>query len=196
MESKETRIIDAGFALFLRHGYRKVSMSDIAEASQMSRPTLYASFPNKEAIFSGLVMRQLAHNETATAQRLPAVRGLAARLACLFDIWVLEPAASVIDSENGVDMMANCGSYAPEALAAIYAGLESHLVAVLAPAMHNNQTMSAADIAYILRVASTAIKASADNMPALRRVVASMITMAVATAQAGGEGQLPKAKAS
>jgi hypothetical protein len=40
-------------------------------------------------------------------------------------------------------------------------------------------------------VASTAIKASANSMPPLRRVVASMITMVVATAQAPAEHDKP-----
>lgn len=186
MDSKETHIIDAAFALFYRHGYRKVSMSDIAEASQMSRPTLYASFDNKEAIFAALVLRQRARNEAATAQRLPAADGLAARLACLFEIWVVEPAASVIDSPNGIDMMANCATYAATALSDIYASLEAHLAAVLAPAMHATAALSARDMAHILRVATTGIKASADNLPELRRVVAGMIAMAVATARGDG----------
>jgi AcrR family transcriptional regulator len=184
MDQKETRILDAAFALFYQHGYRKVTMSDIAEASQMSRPTLYTAFAGKEDIFGGLVARQRARCEEATRQRLPAATGLAAQLACLFEIWVVEPAASVIDSPNGIDMMANCGIYAPQALAAIYAALEAQLKVVLAGAMRSEHAMSAADLAYILRVATTATKASADNLPALRHVVAGMITMAVATVEA------------
>jgi AcrR family transcriptional regulator len=186
MNPKETRILDAAFSLFYQHGYRKVSMGEIASASQMSRPTLYASYAGKEAIFAALVERQCARNELATQQRLPetAGAGLAAQLACLFDIWVVEPSASVIDSPNGIDMMANCGVYAPQALAGMYAALEMHLASALAAAMRSERTMRAADIAYILRVATTAVKASADSLPDLRHVVAGMITMAVATANA------------
>jgi hypothetical protein len=99
----------------------------------------------------------------------------------------IRPAASVIDSPNGIDMMANCGSYAPDALAAIYARLEAHLAAVLAPAMREAGSMTAPEVAYILRVATTAIKASADNLPTLRQVVAGMITMAMATAAASAQ---------
>jgi len=183
MDSREEHIINTAFTLFYQHGYRKVSMSDIAGASQMSRPTLYAAFDNKEAIFAALVSRQRARNEVATGQRLPGATGLPAQLACLFDIWVLEPAASVMDSPNGIDMMANCATYAAGALADMYASLEAHLAAALAAAMRDRQAMGAADMAYILRVATTGIKASADNLPDLRRVVAGMITMAVATVQ-------------
>jgi AcrR family transcriptional regulator len=184
MDPKHARILDAAFALFYQHGYRKVSMSEIAQASQMSRPTLYAAYAGKDDIFAGLVQRQQARCEEETGARLPAARGLAAQLACLFDIWVVEPAASVIDSPNGLDMLANCGVYAPAALAQIYAALEAHLARVLGSAMQHQEPMSAADIAYILRVATTAIKASADNMAELRHVVAGMITMAVATVAA------------
>ena len=105
---------------------------------------------------------------------------------CVADIFfsIRYAEASVIDAPNGIDMMANCGVYAPQALADIYSALEGHLATVLKAAMRSETTMRAADIAYILRVATTAIKASADSLPALRHVVAGMITMAVATVAA------------
>jgi AcrR family transcriptional regulator len=45
------RISDAATALFLRHGFDEVSVSEIAEAADVARPTVFAHFPRKEDLF-------------------------------------------------------------------------------------------------------------------------------------------------
>jgi AcrR family transcriptional regulator len=180
MQTKEDRIVDAAFELFYRHGYRKVSMSDVAEATQMSRPSLYASFANKEAIFAELVRRQCTRNLAETAARLHQANGLQQRLSCVFDIWLIEPVASVIDSQNATELLANCGEYAPQAVAELYEQMETQLVAVLEPEMSAKSTLPVRDIARILRLASTGIKTSTESLPELRRLVQGLIAMAAA----------------
>lgn len=177
--------MDAAFQLFLRHGYRKVGVGDIAEAAQMSRPSLYASFPNKEAIFSAMVRRQRDRCLAESGVRLRPGQDLATRLRHLFDIWVLEPTASVIGSENGIELLANCGDYAPQAQAEVYAQLEAQLKATLQPEVRAQAALSAADLAYILRLATTSLKASADNEADLRRLIGGLIAMTLATVGAG-----------
>lgn len=93
LDSKQARIMDAALQLFLRHGYRKVSMSDIAEAAQMSRPSLYAAFANKESVFAAQVQRQRMLCVAETERRVRSDQDLRTQLQHLFDIWVLEPVA-------------------------------------------------------------------------------------------------------
>ena len=45
------RISGAATALFLRHGFDQVSVSEIAEAADVARPTVFAHFPRKEDLF-------------------------------------------------------------------------------------------------------------------------------------------------
>lgn len=45
------RISDAATGLFLRHGFDQVSVSEIAEAADVARPTVFAHFPRKEDLF-------------------------------------------------------------------------------------------------------------------------------------------------
>jgi AcrR family transcriptional regulator len=45
------RIADTATALFLRHGFDEVSVSQIAEAADVARPTVFAHFPRKEDLF-------------------------------------------------------------------------------------------------------------------------------------------------
>jgi AcrR family transcriptional regulator len=56
-DEKTGRIIDAAAALFLKHGLRGTSMEAIARQARIAKPTLYAYFPDKDAVFRALVGR-------------------------------------------------------------------------------------------------------------------------------------------
>lgn len=52
---KRRRIIEAARFLVLRHGLRGTTMEAIAREARIAKPTLYAQFPDKDAIFVGIV---------------------------------------------------------------------------------------------------------------------------------------------
>ncbi|WP_439370333.1 TetR/AcrR family transcriptional regulator [Bradyrhizobium sp. PMVTL-01] len=52
-----SRILDAAHQLFLQSGYRSSSIDDISELAPASKPTIYAHFPGKEALFAAVVSR-------------------------------------------------------------------------------------------------------------------------------------------
>jgi len=135
MESKTDKILAAAFRLIHQHGFKKVTMSDIAEAAELSRPTLYAEFANKEAVISAICAQHVARADAEVAARLPRAKSLKAQLALVFDIWIIVPFASVADSPSGLDLLGNIASYAPAATTALYAQFERHLTALLEPAM-------------------------------------------------------------
>jgi len=56
----QVRILDAAQQLFLEKGYRSASIDDIAELAPASKPTIYAHFPGKEALFAAVVARTIS----------------------------------------------------------------------------------------------------------------------------------------
>src|ERR1700742_1543772 len=50
----EERILDAAGRVFLERGFQGASVDEIAEAASAGKPTIYARFPNKQALFSGV----------------------------------------------------------------------------------------------------------------------------------------------
>lgn len=54
-DARREKILDAAEGLFSIRGYEKVSMAEIARATQMSKKTLYTVFDSKEALFDTLV---------------------------------------------------------------------------------------------------------------------------------------------
>ena len=51
---KRDKVLTAARNTFLRYGFKRVTMNDIAEAAGISRPALYLVFDNKEEIFKGV----------------------------------------------------------------------------------------------------------------------------------------------
>ncbi|WP_035724691.1 TetR/AcrR family transcriptional regulator [Bradyrhizobium sp. ARR65] len=53
----KARILDAAQRIFLKRGYQSTSLDEIAEAAPASKPTIYAHFEGKEALFEAVVAR-------------------------------------------------------------------------------------------------------------------------------------------
>ena len=58
----DARILDAARRVFLERGLDGASIDEIAEAARAGKPTIYARFPGKEALFTAVVMRNVAAN--------------------------------------------------------------------------------------------------------------------------------------
>ena len=88
--SKRQRAIAAGARVFLRFGFARATMGDIAKAAGMSRPALYLIFRGKEEVFEAVVAQwvedSLARMAAGLADR--ATLGEKLRFAC--ETWCLE----------------------------------------------------------------------------------------------------------
>jgi AcrR family transcriptional regulator len=56
----QTRILEAAQQVFLKRGYQSASIDEIAELAPASKPTIYAHFPGKEALFGAVVTRVIS----------------------------------------------------------------------------------------------------------------------------------------
>jgi len=72
----EDDALDAAMLLFWRQGYEGTSLSDLTAAMGINRPSLYAAFGNKEALFRRVTERYLAGpgKGIAAALELPTAR--------------------------------------------------------------------------------------------------------------------------
>ena len=58
-------VIATALPLFLRYGYRKTSMEDIATATGFSRQSIYSWYPNKKSLFIAVVRATFAETRNA-----------------------------------------------------------------------------------------------------------------------------------
>ncbi|MDH4386533.1 MAG: helix-turn-helix domain containing protein [Caulobacter sp.] len=98
-------VLEAAATLFAQYGFRRTSLSEIAEAAGISRPTLYHLFDNKEVLFRQLAnQRQNQAIEQAMAE-LADTAPLAERITraiLAYERIYYEPVA---DSPHGAEFM-------------------------------------------------------------------------------------------
>ncbi len=58
-KARERSILDVTAQLLLRHGYNKVTMSDVADAVGLNRRLVYLLFPSKDALIKALLLREV-----------------------------------------------------------------------------------------------------------------------------------------
>lgn len=55
---KRDRVLDAAWRVFVRHGYARATMDEIAAAAGVSKRTVYDHFTSKERLFGAIVRRR------------------------------------------------------------------------------------------------------------------------------------------
>jgi AcrR family transcriptional regulator len=86
---RRRQLLEAALDIFLKFGFRKTSMDEVARAARVSRQGLYLHFPKKEALFRAVVQHALGSALARASECLanPALP-IRARLAGAFDEWV------------------------------------------------------------------------------------------------------------
>jgi|HubBroStandDraft_2_1064218.scaffolds.fasta_scaffold46415_3 AcrR family transcriptional regulator len=88
----DQRILDAARRVFLERGLAGASIDEIAATARAGKPTIYARYPDKEALFAAVVMRNVATSIERLERIVPAGTTIEERLvnasAALLQ-WVL-----------------------------------------------------------------------------------------------------------
>lgn len=81
-EFSETDALGAALEVFWRQGYEGASLTDLTEAMGITRPSLYATFGNKESLFLKALDRYHRENMAYVAQALeaPTARAVVAQM--------------------------------------------------------------------------------------------------------------------
>jgi TetR/AcrR family transcriptional regulator, regulator of autoinduction and epiphytic fitness len=106
-DTRKQQLLEAALTVFARHGYRKTSMDDVAQAAGVSRQGLYLHFETKEDLFRAAVLHAIhaAHAEVERALEAPEA-SLEDRLVAAFDAFVgcrVEAVGADVD-----DLMSAC----------------------------------------------------------------------------------------
>ena len=76
----DERILDAARRAFLERGLAGASIDEIAARARAGKPTIYARFPSKEALFTAVVMRNVSAIVGAFEGHIPAGKTIEERL--------------------------------------------------------------------------------------------------------------------
>lgn len=90
--------------VFVRHGYRRTTIGDIAEQAEVSRPAIYLEFANKEVLFRAVLLRYYRKLQARAAQRLRSAGTLRERLGAVLRIWSAEVYEFASGSPEGQEL--------------------------------------------------------------------------------------------
>src|SRR5690349_4019384 len=76
----DERILDAARHVFLERGLSGASIDEIANLARAGKPTIYARFPSKEALFAAVVMRNVSAIVGRFGDHIPAGTTIEERL--------------------------------------------------------------------------------------------------------------------
>ncbi len=182
MDEKQERVIEAAKRVFIRHGYRRVTMGDIALEAAMSRPALYLVYPSKAEVFAATlddVLSSALADVRAVVERESTIDR---RLCGAFDVWCVRPFEMVLASPDAKDLLDSSRTIAPAVFDAHGATFERIVARQLAPLTRSpaRSKPSALEVARLLTAAAIGFKASAPDATRLRRMITSNIALVIA----------------
>jgi AcrR family transcriptional regulator len=79
----EERILDAAEKVFLERGFEGASVDEIADVARAGKPTIYARFPGKEALFAAVMARKVRETTSSFESIAPTGATIEERLASI-----------------------------------------------------------------------------------------------------------------
>jgi AcrR family transcriptional regulator len=102
---RRSRILDGARAAFLRFGFERASMADIAAGAGVSRTALYHYFPGKEEVLRAVVDELHAKSLNEAAEALGKSQTLDAALTGLLEAKFGRTLAVITESPHGVELV-------------------------------------------------------------------------------------------
>ena len=168
--SKRQRAIEAGARVFLRFGFQRATMGDIAQAAGMSRPALYLIFSSKEDVFEAVIAHWIEDSLARIAAGLAGRATLGEKLRFACEIWCVEGLERALANPEVRDM-----SRLPAVIRS-YARFEACLTDILREAAERSGLgVTAADLARVIVAAMQGFKQTVQSGEEMRHLIAVQI---------------------
>ncbi len=173
-EARRQRVVEAASTVFLRYGYARTTMADIAQAARVSRPTLYLTFPDKEAVFRGVMETMVAAKMAAIRSGLADYAGFDAKLRFACEAWGAEGYELVLANPDAKDMFDL--SFAP--VREGYAAFEELIAELLREVLQTKDLGVTADqLARVIVFSTRGFKDVAKDGADMRRMIGAQIAV-------------------
>lgn len=181
-QSKEEHVLNAAREVFMRYGFKRATMSDLANAAQMSRPALYLIFSSKEEVFRALITQIFTELLREVREEVSKHDEVADQLTGAFEVWCVRPFEMIQVSPDARDILESGYAFATEITVQAFADFETILSDVLRPLVgaQADPPLSAEQLAHILTTASQGFKESASSAVQLRQLIKGLITIVLA----------------
>ncbi len=164
-DDRRLEALRAALPLFLRFGYRKTSMDQVARAAGVSRQALYLWFPGKEALFTAAVDQGLQEVRQAVEAALDDTSlPLQDRLLGAFDAYISPFLGAGASAASLEELFEATARLLGDRAAAFDAWFRDRLTALL----HDRPGATARQLADVLMAVSAGHKYQSDDMSTYR----------------------------
>ncbi len=103
--NRHSAVLDGAFAVFLRYGFQRTTMDDVAKECGVSRPALYLLFKNKSDIFQALASAMFERIVGGARRALEGSDTLESRLYQCLKAGILDATEDLLSSPHGTELM-------------------------------------------------------------------------------------------
>jgi len=179
-DDKKSRVLAAARSVFLRYGYKRVNMNDIAEAAGVSRPALYVLFKNKEEIFIEAYLRWVDETLVQVDAAMAQTGQPKDKIARAFEIWSVGPFELTMASSEAQEMVDCNFAFAQASRLQGDATFEATIAPVVADLIESLPAASRIAprrIAHVLVNAVRGFKQTAATPDELRQLIAELLLL-------------------
>lgn len=180
-EDKRRRIVEAATTLFNRYGFKRTSIDLLATEAKVAKPTIYAYFEDKDAIFRAVVAA-VCDELVSGAQRASEVGPIADRLAAMLQAKFTRYFELVQASPHAQELIDSHGQLGAD----IVQRSDRAYIALLVDVIERSELeparvgMTATSLAHLLLRAASGAAYDAKTVAAHRRHVADIVRVIVA----------------
>ncbi len=175
--TKQSEVARAATGVFLRYGYARTTMGDIATAMGVSRPALYLVFPSKEEVFAAVIHQMDAEWHVEMRAALLAQPTLEAKLSFACEKWGthgFDIVAAHPDAKDLFDL-----NFAP--VREVYGRFQELIAEIIAEAVVTSGIHATApELARTLVFAMRGFKYTATSFADMRRLIALQVSLLIA----------------
>jgi AcrR family transcriptional regulator len=179
---KRDAVLSAARNTFLRYGYKRVTMNDIAEAAGISRPALYLVFSSKEEIFKGVYEQWVKETLAEIESTIASLKTSDEKLRAAFELWTVRPFEMMLGSSEVAELVECSFGFAQDSVKQGYRSFEKILVPILKSHtlfQHSKLTISAEKTAHVLSSSVRGFKVSAKDAGGLRSLIKDLLILAL-----------------
>ena len=179
MENKKIRVMKAAKEVFLKYGYVKVTMNDIAKAAGMSRPALYLIYPGKEHIYNDVIIYLASELSGKVKRECELLNAPIDKLKKVFDVWSIEMYEVLNRSDEVRELYQSSYPFAKESMKKSVLLFEDDIAAALmqfAPGQLNGN-IGPEELAHVFAHAMSGFKQNSDTVEELRHKIDLLIRM-------------------
>jgi len=172
--SKEERVLQAATDVFLRYGYARTTMGDIAERVGISRPALYLVFSGKEEVFAAVIRRMTDEQLAGIRAVLPTLPTLRSKVLFACETW----GAHGFDLTTAHPDARDLFDLARLPVQQMYAQFQSLIAALLVvPAAASSLDATPEELARVLIFAMRGFRETVTDRPDMHRLIALQVSL-------------------